>query len=200
MANLEDVPTYIGGYEILTEIGAGGMGRVYKARDACGETVAVKIAREVVEDTAARERFHNESLLCLNHPNVVKVLDVGTEDGRSYLVYNFLEGESLESILERGPMPIDEVVSMGQQLCAGLEAAHDAKVVHRDIKPANVIRSPEGHYTLIDFGVALWDTDATRITAKGQVLGTPAYLPPEQARGDVDIDGRTDIWSLGVLL
>lgn len=200
MGDLEDVPSQIGGYEILTEIGAGGMGRVYKARDASGNTVAVKIAREVIEDTASRERFLNESLLCLNHPNIVKVLDVGTDDGSSYLVYNFLEGESLESILKRGPMPIDEVVSMGQQVCAALEAAHGAKVVHRDIKPANVIRSPEGHYTLIDFGVALWDTDATRITAKGQILGTPAYLPPEQARGDVDIDGRTDIWSLGVLL
>ncbi len=200
MSSLEDVPTHIGGYEIQKEIGAGGMGRVYKARDESGKTVAVKIAREVIEDTSARERFLNESLLSLDHPNIVKVLDVGTDEGRSYLVYNFLEGESLESILERGPMPIDEVVSMGQQLCAGLEAAHDAKIIHRDIKPANVIRSPEGHYTLIDFGVALWNTDATRITAKGHVLGTPAYLPPEQARGDVDIDGRSDIWSLGVLL
>jgi tetratricopeptide (TPR) repeat protein/energy-coupling factor transporter ATP-binding protein EcfA2 len=195
-----DVPGHIAGYEILEEIGEGGMGHVYKARDESGQLVAIKIAKEVVEDTLARQRFLNESLLSLNHPNIVKVLDVGTSDNSTYLVYNYLEGETLEEILERGPMPEEDIVSMGLQLAAGLAAAHDAGVVHRDVKPANVIRSPEGHYTLIDFGVALWDTDATRVTAQGQILGTPAYLPPEQARGEIDIDCRTDIWSLGILL
>ncbi len=191
---------HLAGYEILEELGEGGMGRVYKARSTTGQIVAIKIAREVIEETAARQRFLNESLLTLDHPNIIHVLDVGTEDGKSYLVYNYLEGETLESILERGAMPQEEIALMGQQLCAGLAAAHDAGVVHRDVKPANVMRSPDGHYTLIDFGVALWDTDATRMTAQGQVLGTPAYLPPEQARGEIDIDGRTDLWSLGILL
>jgi len=185
----------LGPYEILAPIGAGGMGRVYKARDTrLGRVVAVKISDERFSDRFEREA---RSVAALNHPNVCTLHDVGP----NYLVMEFVEGAAIGASDDSRA-----VVEWAVQIADGLAAAHAAGIVHRDLKPANILVTREGRIKILDFGIAsspsLGDADATRtalVTDPGTAVGTVAYMSPEQARGQM-VDARSDLWSLGVVL
>ena len=212
----EDVPTerasqlQIGSYRILHRLGAGGMGEVFRAHDAkLGRDVAIKtLPREFAghTDRIARLRREARTLASVNHPNLAAIHDLIETDGGCYLVLELVEGETL-----RGPVPLDKALDYARQVAAGLRAAHAKGIVHRDLKPANVIVTPEGRVKVLDFGLAkaistAGDTPAQpdvmashSHTLAGQIVGTPPYMSPEQARGEV-IDKRTDIWAFGCLL
>jgi serine/threonine protein kinase len=201
--------TKLGPYEILSPLGAGGMGVVYRARDERLERdVAVKVLPAgLLTDEAARKRFRKEALALakLNHPNIAAVYDVGEQDGLDYLVMEYVPGHSLADKLKSGPLPIEEVASLGGEIATALEEAHEQGVVHRDLKPGNIMVTPKGHAKILDFGLAkLWmPTDAPDVTqsladTRGPV-GTVHYMSPEQAEGKI-VDSRTDLWSLGVVL
>ena len=148
------------------------------------------------------KRFAREAAIRIPHPNVCRVFDAGqSADGTPWIAMELLEGESLEARLARGTLAPPEVVEIGVQVCRGLAAAHGVDVVHRDLKPSNLFLCRDGTVKLFDFGIALLgSSDATRMTTAGMILGTPWYLSPEQARGQADLDARTDVWSLGVAL
>ncbi len=189
-----------GPYRLSAVLGAGGMGVVYRATGPDGTEHAVKTLRADLVDTRAVQRFAREASLRIAHPNVVRVLDDGTDaDGTPFIVFELLAGESLEQRLTRGPLPVDEAVGIVLQACEGIAAAHDAGVVHRDVKPANLFLCSDGVVKVLDFGIAALGS-GTKMTATGAVLGTPSYLSPEQARGIAEIDGRTDVWALGAVL
>ena len=198
-------------YAIVRLLGRGGMGNVYEARHiALGRRFAIKfILPELAADLNALSRFENEarSIGGLEHPNLVAVTDFGRAvDGSPYLVMEFLCGEDSAALLRRaGPLPVPRAVDLVVQACRGVEVAHKAGIVHRDIKPANffVTRAGDGTDLLkvLDFGVAkLWAPDASAATKSGVTLGTANYMSPEQARGASNIDHRSDVWSLGVVL
>ena len=190
----------LGPYEILALIGAGGMGEVYRARDTrLGRDVAIKVSAQQFT-----ERFEREarSIAALNHPNICTLYDVGP----NYLVMEFVEGES-----PKGPLPLDEALRIAAQIRDALAAAHEKGIVHRDLKPANIMITPSGAVKVLDFGLAKAvepeptgnpETSPTltmRATQMGMILGTAAYMSPEQARGQT-VDKRADIWALGVVL
>ncbi|WP_169946555.1 serine/threonine-protein kinase [Microbispora sp. H11081] len=195
------VPSTLGGrYELEELIGQGGMGEVWRGRDLrTHRTVAVKILAPQVAGVASRERFAREARAAARvvHPNVVTVLDVGEQDGRPYLVMELLTGRSLAAeLLDRGRYGVAEACGLMAQAAAGLDAAHRAGVVHRDVKPANLHLTESGVLKVVDFGVAQVATEAARLTMVGTVIGTAAYLAPEQ------IDGRgggpaCDLYALG---
>jgi eukaryotic-like serine/threonine-protein kinase len=211
----------IGPYKVLRELGRGGMGVVYLARDARLERdVAIKaLPVELAQDPVRLERFEREakSMASLNHPNVAGIHGVEEQDGSRYLVLEFVDGESLADRLDRGPLAVDEAINLATQIAAGIEAAHEAGVVHRDLKPANIMITPEGVAKVLDFGLARADdgqsTSSVQLdaathtqhnpkhspTIAGAILGTAAYMSPEQARGR-RVDKRSDIWAFGVLL
>lgn len=209
----------IGPYQIESELGRGGMGVVYRAHDdRLDRTVAIKcLPAELASDPARLERFQREArtLAQLSHPNLAGIHGIEEHDGATYLILEFVEGESLADRLDRGPLPVDEAIEIAVQICAGIEAAHDAGVIHRDLKPANVMITPEGQAKVLDFGLARTDdgqstssvSEAATLTSPvqhsptvpGVILGTAAYMSPEQARGR-RVDRRTDIWSFGVVL
>ncbi|MBO6512987.1 MAG: protein kinase [Phycisphaerales bacterium] len=210
----------IGPYEISRELGRGGMGVVYLAMDThLDRLVAIKaLPAELAADPARLERFEREAktLAQLNHPNLAGIHGIEEQDCAKYLVLEFVEGESLADRLDRGPIPQDEAVEYAVQIAAGIEAAHDAGVIHRDLKPANVMVTPDGQVKVLDFGLARTDDggqsstgvlDSPTMTQQpqhsptiaGAILGTAAYMSPEQARGR-RVDKRTDIWSFGVIL
>jgi len=178
------------------------MGVVYKAEDTKLErTVALKfLAAHLLNDEEAKARFLREAKAAagLHHPNICPVYEIGEAEGRTFLSMAFIEGEPLEAPIERGPLPLKEVLDIGRQIAEGLGAAHEKGVVHRDIKPANVMVDAKGHATIMDFGLARL-TEASRLTKTDQTMGTVAYMSPEQAQG-MEVDGRTDIWALGVVL
>jgi eukaryotic-like serine/threonine-protein kinase len=197
------VQTVAGRYEVERTLGGGGMAVVYLARDGeLGRPVALKVlADNLADDTELRGRFVREARLAarLSHPNVVRVYDAGEEDGRPYIVMECVEGESLAELLRReGPLPADRVADLGAQACAGLEHAHRAGLVHRDVKPANLLLTEDGTLKVADFGIA-HAVGGTRVTEVGTVLGTAAYLSPEQALGEV-VTPASDIYSLGTCL
>ena len=197
------VQTVAGRYEVERTLGGGGMAVVYLARDGeLGRPVALKVlADNLADDTELRGRFVREARLAarLSHPNVVRVYDAGEEDGRPYIVMECVEGESLaELLLREGPLPPDRVADLGAQACAGLEHAHRAGLVHRDVKPANLLLTEDGTLKVADFGIA-HAVGGTRVTEVGTVLGTAAYLSPEQAHGEV-VTPASDIYSLGTCL
>ncbi|MGW5263838.1 serine/threonine-protein kinase [Microbispora sp. NPDC004025] len=195
------VPSTLGGrYELEELIGQGGMGEVWRGRDLrAHRPVAVKILAPQVAGVASRERFAREARAAARvvHPNVVTVLDVGEQDARPYLVMELLTGRSLAAeLLDRGRYGVAEACDLMSQAAAGLDAAHRAGVVHRDVKPANLHRTASGVLKVVDFGVAQVATEAARLTMVGTVVGTAAYLAPEQ------IDGRgggaaCDLYALG---
>ena len=189
-------------YRITEKLGEGGMGVVYKAQDTKLErTVALKfLANHLLNDEEAKARFLREAKAAagLHHPNVCPVYEIGEAEGRTYLSMAFIEGESLEAPIERGPLPLKEALDIGRQVAEGLEAAHEKGVVHRDIKPANVMVDAKGRATIMDFGLARL-TEASRLTKKEQTMGTVAYMSPEQAQG-MEVDHRSDIWALGVVM
>jgi serine/threonine protein kinase/dienelactone hydrolase len=190
-------------YKILEHVGGGGMGIVYKARDLkLDRDVALKfLPPEFTRDPDAKQRFMQEAKAAssLQHPNICTIHDIDqSEDGQIFIVMDLYEGETLKSKIERGPASIDEAVEVALQMARGLAKAHEYGIVHRDIKPANVIVTRDGLVKIVDFGLAKL-AGLTMLTKLGSTIGTAAYMSPEQARGE-DVDQRTDIWSLGVVL
>ncbi|MGB8784967.1 MAG: protein kinase domain-containing protein [Terriglobales bacterium] len=204
----------LGPYEIVSALGAGGMGEVYIARDPrLNRTVAIKVLPIHLSDRPeAQERFDREAraIASLNHPNICQVHDVGAQDGTSYLVMEHLEGETLASRMLRGVLPLEQALRYGVEVADALEAAHRRGIVHRDLKPANIFIAAHGECKVLDFGLAKLEeetqapeantlTSPALLTSPGTALGTVAYMSPEQARGE-KLDARTDIFSLGAVL
>ena len=202
----------LGPYEIHSMLGSGGMGQVYRATDTrLGRAVAIKILRpEIATDTPFRARFDREARMIarLDHPNICTLYDVGEDRGTAFLVMQYLEGVPLSDRIDSGPTPADEVVRVGISLASALTYAHGRGILHRDIKPQNVIVLGDQTIKLVDFGIAksyganTTDTSADTngvFTATGEAVGTPSYMSPEQLSGR-DLDGRSDIFSLGVLM
>jgi serine/threonine-protein kinase len=192
-----------GRYRLDAQIGAGGMSTVYRAFDATLERrVAIKLMhREIASDSDQLERFRREarSVAQLSHPHIVGVIDAGEDDGRPYIVFEYVEGETLKDRIRRmGRLPIDEAVAYAIEIARALGAAHARGIVHRDIKPQNVLIDEEGTAKVTDFGIAR-SLDEEGLTAEGRVLGTTDYVSPEQALGN-PVSGQTDIYSLGVVL
>ena len=197
-------------YRVLQQIGAGGMGIVYRAHDEQLErSVAIKVLTPgLLADEGARRRFRNEalSLAKLNHPNVATIFEIGNEDGIDFLVTEYIPGVTLDAKLAQGALTMKEVALLGTQLCLGLQAAHEQGVVHRDLKPGNLRLTPDGRLKILDFGLsqlmpkATSDSDLTVTLTKNQgITGTLPYMPPEQLRGE-KTDFRSDLWSAGVVL
>lgn len=203
--------TLVGRYRILEWLGAGGMGEVYRARDSrLDRDVAIKLIPEALAGDANRVgRFEQEARAAgqLNHPNILSVYDVGVDSGRPYIVSELLEGRSLRDTLRDGPVPWRKAVFFARQVAEGLAAAHDKRIIHRDIKPDNVFVTGDGRVKILDFGIAkLTAMDEQPIaacsatdTAAGSVIGTAAYMSPEQIRGEA-LDARSDLFSLGAIL
>jgi serine/threonine protein kinase len=194
--------TIAGKYKILAELGRGGMGVVYKAKDMrLDRTVALKfLAPEYTRDEEARKRFIQEAkaAAALEHANICTVYEVDEADGQTYISMSYIEGQSLKDKLKEGPLSIDDAKDIALQVATGLEKAHNKGIIHRDIKPANIMINDEEQAKITDFGLAKlsWGADLTKPAA---IMGTVAYMSPEQARGD-KVDLRTDIWSGGVVL
>lgn len=189
-------------YDILAEAGHGSMGDVYKARDReTGEVVALKVLkREIASDQAMIDRFKNELLFArkITHKNVCRVHEFNRIGGIAYTSMEFVEGESLRSVLNRfGGLPLRKAIDLVLQICSGLEEAHAQGIVHRDLKPENVMIDAQGNVKIMDFGIARSMEAMTRLT--GSMVGTPAYMAPEQVAGK-PVDYRTDIYALGLML
>jgi zinc protease len=189
-------------YETLGELGRGGMGIVYKARDReTGEVLAVKVLKpEIAADTQIIERFKNELRLAhqITHRNVARLYEFHRSGGAVHLSMEFVEGESLRSLLQRsGKLPVPQVFDLARQLAAGLSEAHRQSIAHRDLKPENIMLTTRGELKVMDFGISR--SFAADVTTTGAVMGTPAYMAPEQAEGRV-VDHRTDIYAFGLIL
>src|SRR5688572_5477850 len=189
-------------YEIVSRLGGGGMGVVYKAHDRkLGRHVALKfLPQQWSHDEGAKQRFLREAQAAsaTHHPNICTVHDIDTaDDGQLFIVMGFYEGPTLKQRLEDGPLPVDEALDIATQIADGLAKAHGQGVVHRDIKPGNVILTEDG-VRIVDFGLATF-VDALQLTAQGSTLGTAAYMSPEQARGE-EADARSDVWAVGIVL
>lgn len=198
----------LGPYEVLSPIGAGGMGEVYRARDTRLErVVALKVLHpHAVADDGLRMRFEREArvVAALNHPHICTLFDVGSQDGLEFLVMEFLDGQTFEAKVRSGPVSPALVHEYARQLASALAAAHAKGVVHRDIKPANLFLTEDGTVKILDFGIAMeamvpHDAETKARTADGVFVGTMAYAAPEQLRGD-PVDERSDIFSLGTVL
>src|SRR5277367_2108058 len=189
-------------YDILAEAGHGSMGNVYKARDReTGEVVALKLLKpEIASDQTMMERFKNELLFArkITHKNVCRVHEFNRIGGIAYTSMEFVEGESLRSVLNRfGGLPVRKAIDLVGQICSGLKEAHAQVIVHRDLKPENVMIDAQGNVKIMDFGIARSMEAVTRLT--GSMVGTPAYMAPEQVGGK-PVDYRTDIYSLGLMM
>jgi Protein kinase domain len=204
----------IGTYRILSQLGAGGMGEVYRARDTkLGREVAIKILPSAfTRDTERRARFEREArvLATLNHPHIGAIYGLENADGVQALVLELVDGETLADRIARGPIPLNEAMTMARQIANALEAAHEKGIVHRDLKPANIKITPDGVVKVLDFGLAkaayaeaadLTQSPSLTVggTREGIILGTAAYMSPEQARGR-SADKRADVWAFGVVL
>ncbi|HEU5181771.1 MAG TPA: protein kinase [Candidatus Polarisedimenticolia bacterium] len=209
----------LGNYEIVGPLGAGGMGEVYRARDPrLGREVALKIIPEIFANEPDRvARFEREAraLAALQHPNIASLFGFEEAGSRRYLVMELVEGDDLSQRIAQGATPVDEALEIARQIAEGLEAAHEKGIVHRDLKPANIKITPDGRVKILDFGLArayLGDsaemaaqetmnspTMTAGMTRQGMILGTAAYMSPEQARGK-PADRRADLWAFGVIL
>src|SRR6195256_3415243 len=195
--------TLNGRYRLDSRIGAGGMSTVYLALDVTLQRqVAIKLMnREVASDSDHLERFRREAraVAQLSHPHIVGVIDAGEDDGRPYIVFEFVDGETLKERIRRmGRLPIAEAVAYAIEIARALGAAHARHIVHRDVKPQNVLIDEEGSAKVTDFGIAR-TLDEEGLTADGRVLGTTDYVSPEQALGQ-PVTGQSDLYSLGVVL
>ncbi len=207
--------TRLGPYEIVAPLGAGGMGEVYRARDTrLDRSVAIKILpAQFSTDPVRKQRFEREAktISSLNHPHICTLHDVGSQDGVDYLVMECVEGETLAKRLEKGPLPLDQVLKFGMQIADALDKAHRSGVIHRDLKPGNIMLTPAGA-KLLDFGLAKPTapltsvatltaavTQSSPMTEQGAIVGTFQYMSPEQIEGK-ELDGRSDIFSLGAVL
>ena len=213
------IGTRIGPYQVIGSLGEGGMGEVYRARDArLNRDTAIKVLPAAVAQDAERvARFRREAqvLAALNHPNIAAIHGLEETDDAVALVLEYVDGEDLAERLRRGAIPLDEALAIARQIAEGLEAAHDKGIVHRDLKPANIKLARDGTVKILDFGLAkALDTDASSsltlansptilspvgLTVQGMILGTAAYMSPEQARG-APVDRRTDVWALGCVI
>ncbi len=199
----------VGSFEITEMIGCGGMGVVYLAHDTkLKRSVAIKsMPAALAGDSTAQGRFRREAelLALLNHPNIAVIYDIIEQDeGAGYLILEYVPGETLTERLARGPFTVEQALSISQQIAKAISAAHKKGIIHRDLKPGNIKITPDGHVKVLDFGLAKatiseGNLTETTVTQRGRVLGTPAYMSPEQARGK-SIDHRTDIWSFGCIL
>lgn len=189
-------------YEIIEKLGEGGMGVVYKARDTRLERdVALKFLHpDTVRTRTDRTRFYREArvLASLEHPNICSVYELDEAGGRPFIAMAFIRGESLRDVVRKSPLDVDTALDVIRQVARGLQAAHEKGVVHRDIKSSNIIMTPQGDAKILDFGLARLSGHSL-LTAEGIMVGTAAYMSPEQSTGDT-VDHRTDIWALGVLL
>src|SRR6516225_9499515 len=211
--------TRLGGYDVAALIGSGGMGEVYRAHDTkLGRDVAIKLLPPLfTRDPERLARFHREAqvLASLNHPHIAHIYGLEEAAGVEFLVLELVEGETLANRIARGALPLDEALPIARQIADALAAAHDRGIVHRDLKPANVALTPDGQVKVLDFGLAkALETDPSlaspavnapptmtspAMTALGIVLGTAAYMAPEQAKGR-PADKRSDIWSFGLIV
>lgn len=196
-------------YRVLEQLGAGGMGVVYKAEDLkLGRMVALKMISDHLSDRAAIDRFEREARAAsaLNHPNISTIHEIDEESGRPFIVMELLEGQTLQKMLEKGALPADQLSDLAIEFADALAAAHDARIIHRDLKPANLFVTRSGHGKILDFGLAKLlpqndesQTAARDLTASHATVGTLAYMSPEQKRGE-PLDARTDLYSFGVVL
>ncbi len=206
--------TRLGSYEVLAPVGAGGMGEVYRARDTkLGREVAIKILPDAfARDPERLARFEREAqvLASLNHPNIAAIYGLEEHNGSRCLILEYVPGETLGERIAHAALPADEALPVCKQIVDALQAAHDKGIVHRDLKPANVKITPEGKVKVLDFGLAkdlamaAASDDAPTITSPaytraGVILGTAAYMSPEQARGKA-VDKRADVWAFGCVL
>jgi eukaryotic-like serine/threonine-protein kinase len=192
-------------YELQELVGRGGMSSVYRARDRIlGREVAIKVLHpQYASDTEYVERFRREAraVATLAHPNVAVVIDRGEDDGRPFIVFEYVEGGNLKALIEReAPLPLERVIELGLQIARGLEHAHRSSLVHRDVKPQNVLLDRTGQVKLIDFGIARSSAEVRPgLTLTGTVLGSSDYIAPEQAQGR-SVEERTDVYSLAIVL
>src|SRR5580658_1790972 len=207
--------TKLGPYEILSALGAGGMGEVYRARDPrLGREVAIKVLPSgCAPDSERLRRFEQEAraTAALNHPNILAVFDIGSQDNSPYIVSELLDGETLRARLNTGLPPVRKAVEYALQIARGLAAAHDHGIFHRDLKPENIFITRDGHVKILDFGLAKLtmpepgvpalaaETTLDSVTGRGVLLGTVRYMSPEQCRG-ASVDARSDLFSFGAVL
>src|SRR5712675_1587376 len=198
--------TTIAQYTIVSKIGEGGMGVVWRARDAkLGRDVAIKVLpASLSENTDRLNRFEQEAQAAgaLNHPNILVIFHIGIHNGAPYIVSELLEGETLRDRMAGGALPQRKSLDYALQIARGLAAAHDKGIVHRDVKPDNIFITIDGKVKLLDFGIArVIAPGRPRTTQSGATMGTPAFMPPEQARGRWEqIDGRSDLWAVGATM
>src|SRR3954469_25136744 len=205
----QDRPDVIGSllcnrYRMEERIGSGGMSTVYRAYDETLERwVAVKVLHQSMEDDSVQlERFRREARMVarLSHPHVVTVIDAGEDEGHPFIVFEYVDGETLKQLIRRqGPLPVTEAVAYAIEIGRALMAAHSHRLAHRDVKPQNVLIDPDGRAKVTDFGISRSLDADTGLTATGRVLGTTDYVAPEQALGE-EVTEQSDVYSLGICL
>src|SRR5713101_3407269 len=196
------MPEKIGKYQVLERIGRGGMGMIFKAHDpVLNRAVALKVISSEIEVTdELRARFFREAQACarLSHPNIVTVYDMGEDNGRLFIVMEFLEGEEIKGLINhRKPLALEDKLAVMLQVCDGLHYAHQKGVVHRDIKPGNIFLLRNGQAKILDFGIAQIASNEGGLTRTGLIMGTLRYISPEQVQGRAD--HRSDIFSIGAV-